>query len=76
MCSTAATGEAVEEASAVNPGGAWNTVSRCDIQQDCSSGVPTSSRPCSATVSAERPNSPISAPSTRPPSTSTSACMP
>ena len=60
----------------MNPGGASKTVSRCDIQHDCSAGVPASSRPGSATVSAERPNSPTSAPSTRPPSTSTSACIP
>ena len=58
----------VELASAVKPGGGSNTVSRCDIQHDCSAGVPASSRPGSATVSCERPNSPTSAPSTRPPS--------
>ena len=39
-------------------------------------GVPASSRPVSRTVRCERPNSPTSAPSTRPPSVSTSACMP
>ncbi len=38
--------------------------------------VPASSRPGSCTVSCERPNSPTSAPSTRPPSSSTIACMP
>ncbi len=43
--SNAATGEAVEEASAVKPGGGANTVSRWDIQQVCSRGVPASSRP-------------------------------
>ena len=75
-CSTAATGDSVEEASAVKPGGASNTVSRCDIQHDCSAGVPASSRPGSADGERERPNSPTSAPSTRPPSMSTSACMP
>ena len=32
-------------ASALNPGGGANTVSRCDIQQVCSLGVPASSRP-------------------------------
>ena len=60
----------------MNPGGAANTVSRCDIQHDCSAGVPASSRPGSDTVSRERPNSPTSAPSTRPPAVSTSACIP
>ena len=75
-CSTAATGDSVDDASAVKPGGGSNTVSRCDIQQDWSAGVPASSRPGSLTVSCERPNSPTSAPSTRPPATSTSACMP
>ena len=74
--STAATGDSVEDASAVNPGGASKTVSRCDIQHDCSAGVPASSRPGSDTVRRERPNSPTSAPSTRPPAVSTSACMP
>ena len=29
----------------MNPGGGANTVSRCDIQQVCSAGVPASSRP-------------------------------
>ena len=43
--SKAATGDAVDDASAVNPGGGANTVSRCDIQQVCSAGVPASSRP-------------------------------
>ena len=52
----------------VKPGGGSKTVSRCDIQHVCSAGVPASSRPGSATVSCERPNSPTSAPSTRPPS--------
>ena len=75
-CSTAATGDSVDDASAVKPGGASNTVSRCDIQHDWSAGVPASSRPGSLTVSCERPNSPTSAPSTRPPAMSTSACMP
>ena len=74
--STAATGDSVELASGVKPGGASNTVSRCDIQHCCSAGVPASRRPGSETVSVERPNSPTSAPSTRPPSVSTSACMP
>ena len=74
--STAATGDSVEEARAVKPSGAAYTVSRCDIQHACESGVPASRRPCSATVSVERPNSPTSAPSTRPPSVSTRACMP
>ena len=32
--------------------------------------------PCSRTVSSERPNSPTSAPSTRPPSSRASSCMP
>ena len=74
--STAATGDSVELPAAVKPGGASYTVSRCDIQHGCSAGVPASRRPWSATVSCERPNSPTSAPSTRPPSVSTSACMP
>ena len=74
--SSAATGDSVEDASAVKPSGAAYTVSRCDIQHACESGVPASSRPGSATVSCERPNSPTSAPSTRPPSVSTSACIP
>ena len=60
----------------VKPGGGAKTVSRCDIQQLCSAGRPASSRPCSRTVSLERPNSPTSAPSTRPPSLSASSCMP
>ena len=38
--STAATGEALEEASAVKPGGGSKTVSRWDIQQVCSRGMP------------------------------------
>ena len=46
--SSAATGDSVELASAVKPGGGAKTVSRCDIQQDCSGGVPASSRPGSA----------------------------
>jgi hypothetical protein len=74
--SIAATGDSVEDARAAKPSGASNTVSRCDIQQDCSSGVAASKRPCDATVRCERPNSPTSAPSTRPPSSSTIACMP
>ena len=74
--SNAATGDAVDDASAVNPGGGENTVSRCDIQQVCSGGVPASSRPVSDTVSCERPNSPTSAPSTWPPSSRASSCMP
>ena len=45
--SNAATGDAVEEASASNPGGGAKTVSRCDIQHVCSGGVPASSRPVS-----------------------------
>ena len=76
MDSKAATGEAVEEASAVKPGGGANTVSRCDIQHDCSFGVPASSRPVSLTVSCERPNSPTSAPCTFPPSPSARSCIP
>ena len=43
--STAATGDSVEHASAVKPSGASYTVSRCDIQHACASGVPASSRP-------------------------------
>ncbi len=74
--STAATGEPVEEASAVKPAGASKTVSRWDIQQVCSLGIPASSTPGSVTVSSERPNSPTSACSTRPPSSWTSSCMP
>ena len=57
----------------MKPGGGAKTVSRCDIQQLCSAGRPASSRPCSWTVSLERPNSPTSAPSTRPPSLSAPA---
>ena len=38
--SSAATGEPVEEASAVKPGGGAKTVSRCDIQHVCSVGRP------------------------------------
>ena len=46
-------------ASAVKPGGAAKTVSRCDIQQRLlAPAVPASSRPGSCTVSCERPNSP------------------
>jgi len=52
------------------------TVSRWLIQHDCSSGVSARSRPCEATVRCERPNSPTSAPSTRPPSSNTIACIP
>ena len=74
--SNAATGEAVEDASAANPGGGANTVSRWDIQQLCCAGVPASNRPGSATVSSERPNSPTSAPSTRPPSSRAISCIP
>ena len=66
----------MELASAVKPSGASYTVSRWLIQQAWLSGVPASSRPWSVTVSCERPNSPTSAPSTRPPSVSTSACIP
>src|SRR2546423_1261617 len=65
--STAATGEALEEASAMKPGGGSNTVSRWDIQQVCSWGIPSSSTPGSDTSRSERPNSPTSASSTRPP---------
>ena len=72
----AATGDSVDEASAVKPDGASKTVSRWLIQQLCSAGTPSRSRPGSATVSCERPNSPTSAPSTVPPSVSTIACMP
>ncbi len=68
--------DAVEDASGVNPGGASKTVSRCDIQHDWSAGSPSNSRPCSRTVSCDRPNSPTSAPSTLPPSLSASSCMP
>ena len=75
-CSRAATGDSVDDASAVKPGGASKTVSRWLIQQDCSAGRPASRRPGSATFSCERPNSPTSAPSTRPPSSSTMACIP
>ena len=74
--SIAATGDSDDDASAVNPGGGSNTVSRWLIQQDCSAGVSARSRPCDATVRWERPNSPTSAPSTLPPSSSTMACMP
>ena len=74
--SNAATGDAVDEASAVNPGGGANTVSRWDIQQVCSSGVPASSLPVWLTVSWDRPNSPTSAPSIRPPRASASNCIP
>ena len=42
----------------------------------CSWGWPNSSRPSSRTSSCERPNSPTGADSTRPPSSSTIACMP
>ena len=74
--STAATGEPLEDASAVKPGGGSYTVSRWDIQQVCSRGIPFSSTPGSATRRSERPNSPTSACSTRPPSSCTSSCMP
>ena len=65
-------------ASAVKPGGGSKTVSRWDIQQVCSRGqCRASSRPRLATTSArERPNSPTSARSTRPPSACASSCMP
>ena len=74
--SSAATGDSLDEASAVKPGGGAKTVSRCDIQQVCSRGRPASSRPGSVTVSVERPNSPTSAPCTSPPSSRVSSCMP
>ena len=74
--STAATGDPVEDASAVNPGGGSNTVSRWDIQHVCSLGVPFRSMPPPVTRSSERPNSPTSASSTRPPSSWTSSCIP
>ena len=45
VSSTAATGEELEEASAVNPGGGSKTVSRWDIQHVCSRGIPFSSTP-------------------------------
>jgi hypothetical protein len=45
VSSTAATGDSVELASGVKPGGAAKTVSRCDIQHGWSAGVPASSRP-------------------------------
>jgi hypothetical protein len=60
----------------VNPGGGSNTVSRWLIQQLCSAGSPASRVPGSATVRVERPNSPTRADSTRPPSSSTIACIP
>ena len=60
--SNAATGDCVDDASAVKPGGGAKTVSRCDIQHVCSRGRPLNSRPGSRTVSSERPNSPTSAP--------------
>ena len=60
--SSAATGEAGDEASAVKPGGGSKTVSRWLIQQVCSAGRPASSRPGSRTRSSVRPNSPTSAP--------------
>ena len=74
--STAATGETLDDASAVNPGGGSITVSRWLIQQVCSLGIPFSSVPGSVTVRSERPNSPTSASSTLPPSSCTSSCMP
>jgi hypothetical protein len=74
--SSAATGDAEEDASAVKPGGGAKTVSRCDIQQGCSAGSPASSRPCSVTVSVERPYSPVAALSTRAPRSSAMSCMP
>ena len=61
-----------EDASAVNPGGGSKTVSRWLIQQLCSAGRPAeqpSRRHRGARV-ASAPNSPTSAPSTRPPSSS------
>ncbi len=74
--STAATGETLDDASAVNPGGGSITVSRWLIQQVCSLGMPFNNRPGSVTVRSERPNSPTSASSTRPPSSCTSSCIP
>ena len=47
--STAATGETLEDASAVNPGGGSITVSRWLIQHVCSFGIPFSSTPGSVT---------------------------
>ena len=76
VLSTAATGEALDEASAVKPGGGSYTVSRWDIQHVCSLGRPRSSTPGSDTCRSERPNSPTSASSTRPPSSCTSSCIP
>ena len=70
------TGEPGLDASAVKPGGGSNTVSRWLIQHCWSLGSPTSRRPESRTVSGVRPNSPAGAPSTRPPSDWTIACIP
>src|SRR5215211_4915790 len=67
VLSNAATGELGDEASAVNPGGGSYTLSRWLIQHVCSCGRPANRRPGSRTVSSERPNSPASASSTRPP---------
>ncbi len=60
-----------------SPSGASITASRWLIQHCCSSGRPRSSLPPSpVSVSVVRPNSPASAPSTLPPSSSAIACMP
>ena len=60
-----------------SPVGGSKTLSRWLIQHCCSCGSPDSSRPPpSARTSEVRPNSPASAPSTRPPSTWTIACIP
>ncbi len=56
--SSAATGEAGDEASATKPGGGSKTVSRWLIQQVCSAGRPAIRRPGSRTRSSVRPNSP------------------
>ena len=60
-----------------SPAGASKTVSRWLIQHCCSAGSPASRRPPPLVrVSSVRPNSPASAPSTRPPSAWTIACIP
>ena len=77
MSSQAATGEPGLEARALNPGGGSKTQSRWLIQHCWVSGRPDINRPPSSTSdSSVRPNSPRSAPSTRPPRARTMTCIP
>ena len=72
----AATGDAVEEASAVVPAGGSKTVSRWLIQQICSRGISPNSRLPSSSRTGVLPYSPIPVLPTVPPSAAAIACMP